>query len=108
MSDKFLWARGNNQHLTVPHKLEITALKMAKSQDRLCMHVTCNSDGTVRPGKEERQLLQHLPVCNLLNKAQELSNNIPSLLPFLSSGPTKDFCNKLVRGHTNQLSTDPF
>jgi hypothetical protein len=62
MSDKFLWARGNNQSLTVSHKLQITALKMAKAQHRLCIHIICNSKGTAWPDKEERQLLQHLPV----------------------------------------------
>ena len=53
MSDKFLWARGNNKRLTVSHKLEMTALKMAKAQDRLCMHITCNSEGIARPDKED-------------------------------------------------------
>jgi len=91
MSDKFLWARGNNQRLTVSHKLEMTALKRAKAQDRLCMHITCNSEGTAWPDKEERQLLQHLPICILLNKVQELSNDTPSLVSFLSSVPTKAF-----------------
>jgi CDP-diacylglycerol pyrophosphatase len=70
MSDKFLWARGNSQCLTVYHKLDMTALKMAKAQDRLCIHITCNSEGIARLDKEERQLFQHLPVCILL-KAQE-------------------------------------
>jgi len=54
MSDKFLWARGNNQSITVSHKIVMGALKMAKAQDRLCMHITCNSKGTARPDKEER------------------------------------------------------
>jgi len=54
MSNKFLWARGNKQCLTVSYKLEMTALKMAKDQGRLCMHITCNSKGIARPDKEER------------------------------------------------------
>ena len=45
MSKKFLWARGNNQCLTVLHKLEMTPFKMAEAQDRLFMHITCNSKG---------------------------------------------------------------
>jgi hypothetical protein len=72
------------------------------------MSITSNSEGRARPDKEERQLLHHLPVCILLIKAQELSNNIPSLFSLISSEPTKAFCNKLLRGHTTQLSTDPF
>jgi hypothetical protein len=91
MSDKFLWQRKNNQCLTVSHKLEMTTFKMAEAQDRLCTHITCKNKGIARPGKEDRQLLQHLPVRILLNKAQELSNNIPSLFSLLSSGPTKAF-----------------
>jgi hypothetical protein len=104
MSDKFLWARGNVRHSTVSHKLEMTALKMLKTH----MNITFNSDGSARPDKEEIQLLQHLPVCILPNKAQEQSNNIPALFSLLSSEPTKAFCNKWERGYTTQLSTDPF
>jgi hypothetical protein len=59
MSDKFLWARGNSQCLTVSHKIQMTDLKMAKAQGRLCMHITCNSKGSAWFDKEERQLLQH-------------------------------------------------
>jgi hypothetical protein len=91
MSAKFLWVRGNSQCSTVYHKLDMTTLKMAKAQDRLCMHITCNSEGIARLGKEERQFLQHMPLCILLNKAQEQSNGIPSLSSLLSSGPTKVF-----------------
>jgi hypothetical protein len=88
----------------VSHKLEITALKMVKAR----MHITRNSEEIARPDQEERQLLQHSPVCILLNKAQEPSNNIPSRVSLLSSEPPKAFCNKLMRGHSPQLNTDPF
>jgi hypothetical protein len=64
---------------------------MAKAQDSLCMHITCNSEGIERLDKEQRQLLQHLPVYILLNKAPEQSNNIPSLSSLLTSGPIKAF-----------------
>jgi len=67
----------------------MTTFKVAKAQDRLYMHITFNSKGIARPDKEERQLLQHLPVRILLNKAQELSNDIPSLSSLLPSGPKK-------------------
>jgi len=69
----------------------MTSFKVAKAQERLCMYITFNSKRTARPDKEERQLLQHLPVCILLNKAQELSNDIPSPSSILPSGPTKAF-----------------
>jgi hypothetical protein len=61
----------------------------AKTQERLCMHITRSIEGIARLRKEERQLLHHLPVCILLNKVQELSNDIPSLSSLLSSGPMK-------------------
>jgi hypothetical protein len=51
ISDKFLWARRNNLHITGSQKLQITALKMAKAQDRLCMHITCNSEEMARSTK---------------------------------------------------------
>jgi hypothetical protein len=63
--------------------------KVAKAQDILCILITFNSKGTARPDKEERQLLQQLPVSILLNKAQEISNDIPSLFFLLPSGPKK-------------------
>jgi len=69
----------------------MTTFKVAKAQDTLCMHITFNSKGIARPDKEERQLLQHFPVCILLNKAQELSNDISSLSSLLPSGPKKAF-----------------
>jgi len=47
-------AYGNNQCLTVSHKLQMTTFKMAKAQDRLCMHITFNSKGIARTEKEER------------------------------------------------------
>jgi len=91
MSDKFLcsWKQAAFNCLTVSHKLQMTTFKVAKAQDRLCMHITFNKKKIARPEKEEGQLLQNLPVCILLNKAQELRNNILSF--FLSSGPKKAF-----------------
>jgi hypothetical protein len=72
------------------------------------MHIRCNSKETAMPDKEDRELLQHLPLCISLNKAKDLFNDNPSLSSLLSSGPKKAFCNKLLRGHTTQLSTDTF
>jgi hypothetical protein len=86
----------------------MTALKMAKAQDTVGMYITCNSEQIEWPDKEEIQLLQHLPVCILLNKAQDLSNNTPSPFSLLPSEPTKAFCNKLASGHTTKFSNDPF
>jgi hypothetical protein len=48
MSVKFVWTWGNNQHLTVSNKLEMTALKMSKAH----MHITFNSEGIARPDKK--------------------------------------------------------
>jgi len=62
------------------------------------MHITCNSKGRARPDKEEKELLQQLPVCILLNKAQELSNDIPSLSSLLSSGPKKGLLQQTDKG----------
>jgi len=85
MSDKFLWARGNNQHLTVSHKLEMTALKMAKAQDRLCMHITHNSDGRALPDKEDSSCLS-VSCLTKLNYYPTIAHHHPL---FYLLGPTR-------------------
>jgi hypothetical protein len=49
----------------------------AKTQERLCMHITRSIEGMVRLKKEERQLLHHLPGLTKFKNYLMISHHYP-------------------------------